>query len=61
MSAKTGPKTNIKWVRLNRELREAVEDEQILLSRAVPGVVISFSAAMKSLIICGIEARRVKR
>lgn len=47
-----------KWVRLDDELENAVDDEQILLQRAAPGAKISFSDALRSLAIKGSRGQR---
>jgi hypothetical protein len=48
-----------KWIRLDNELEDAVEDEQILLQRAAPGAKISFSDALRSLAIKGYRGQRL--
>ena len=50
---KSSGRNQPRWVRLDDELEDAVEDEQILLKRAAPGAKISFSDALRSLAIKG--------
>jgi hypothetical protein len=50
---KTTNKHNPKWIRCDDELESAVEDEQIILQRALPGTKVSFSAALRSLALKG--------
>jgi hypothetical protein len=50
-----------KWVRVDDELQEAVDDEQIILQRQTPGAKISFSIAFRNLAMRGARCRCQQR